>query len=361
MTRPADNVTMRSMIEQKSLRALKADSHIQLDKRIENDALKGSRRRKYAWESFAKMGSRKSRPFSHKIILAIVVIAVVGLFTYFYYIQNVDSANSSILIDWRLKITFNDARTNTNYTLPAYIGTSSGAWSNHTLDAFGPPGYSPMSTRDTSSTIWIQSTEPAVFNFGDFFNVWGQEFNQGCVSYAGILESHGSTMAGTYCSSAAEPVIYDVKGNNLYDPTTDNVSEVSDLAVQMPSAGATLSSDSHILFISVGSSSVWNVNETVVYDSDGDRVYNPSTDPIIHPGANSTAGAALSSDLRLKFYDWNGNGKWDASVPPPVLSDGTTERCLGRGINLSNGKDWLIILWSGLYREVSGGCPPSGS
>jgi hypothetical protein len=309
--------------------------------------------------------SKRSPSFRSKIGLAVVVLVVVVAFTYFFYVQNQNYSPPGILIDWRMKLLFNDLRTSTNYTLPLHVGASGGAWINHTLDAFGPPGYSPMSTRDSSSVIWIQSTQPAVFNFGDFFNVWGQNFTRSCVSYAGIVAPDGSTSTANYCSRAAEPVIYDSNGNSMYDPSTDvNVTEVSALPVQLPSTGAHLSSDPHIMFISVKSSTIWNVNETIVYDSDSDGIYHSSVDPIIHPGANSTDGARLSSDPKLKFYDSNGNTSWDGSVPPPVMTDGTTVRCINRGINFSNGHTWVVILWSQLYRdpEIIGGvgCNPAG-
>jgi len=301
---------------------------------------------------------RKSLP--SKLILAVVVIAIVGLFTYFAYLNNVGQT-PGILINWRMNLTFSDGRSSTNYTLPANIGASGGYWSNHTLDAFGPPGYSPMSTRDTSSTIWIESTEPAVFTFGDFFNVWGQQYNIQCVSFSGITSANGTTISGPYCSAPSEPVIYDVNNNGHYDPSTDtNITEVSDLAVVMPPSYAILSVDSGIMFISVHHSTVWFANETVVYDADHDGKYYPTTDRIIHSGLNSTSGQQLSSDPRLKFYDSNSNGRWDGSIPPPVISDGISERCLNRATNLSNGKDWLLLLWSKAYLEVAGGCNPSG-
>lgn len=304
-------------------------------------------------------GSRKPPSSTAKIALVIMVLVIVGAFTYFFYLQSQSNSVTGNIIDWRMRLTFNDARTGTNYTLPQLIGTSNGAWSNHTLDPFGPQGYSPLSTRDTSSVIWIQSTEPAVFNFGDFFNVWGQVFNETCVS------DTAATVIGTYCSAASEPVIYDTKSTGVYDPSGDyNVSVVSDLPIALPNAGAPLSSDPHILFVSVKGSTVWNVNETIVYDADNNGVYDLGVDRMVYNGVGAqapTAGTALIQDSRLKFYDWNGNNRWDGSVPPPVLSDGTNVRCLSRGINLSNGKDWLIILWSRLYSTISGGCIPTGS
>src|SRR3970282_1100116 len=80
-------------------------------------------------------------------------------------------------------------------------------WANHTLDIYGPPGYAPISTRDSSGIIYIQSTTGQRpdgsllgFTFADFFNVWGQRFDKYCVP-----DGRG----GTYCSTEFPPVISD--------------------------------------------------------------------------------------------------------------------------------------------------------
>ena len=313
--------------------------------------------------------SRGSKPPSAqtKIVLAVTVLVVVGLFAFALYFQGQYNPPVGTLIDWRMKITFEDASNipGVNYTLPPTIGRSPQYWSNHTLDAFSPNNtYSPMSTRDGTSTIWIQSTEPAVFNFGDFFNVYGQIFNETCVGYSGAVSPYGATLSGTYCAHASEAVVYDTPGTGHYNPSQDiNLTTGCDpFCVKTPPTGAFLSSDTHIMFVSNNNFPTWNNTESVVYDSNGNGQYD-TTDRVIYPGTgqNLTSGMSLKSDLKLRFYDRNANGRWDSSVPPPVLSDGThPERCLSRGINLSNGYDWLIIIWSKLYTTISGHCVPPG-
>jgi len=303
-------------------------------------------------------------------VLAVLVLVVVGFFAYFYYVEGQNYTAPTILIDWRMKITYLDASSipGVNYTLPPLIGTSPQYWSNHTLDAFSPSStYSPMSTRDGTSTIWIQSTEPAVFNFGDFFNVYGQIFNETCVGYSGVVGPTGGTLSGTYCASPSEAVIYDNPGTNHYNPSQDiNVTNFSTscdpFCVKPPPTGATLSSDLHLLFASNNNYPTWNSTESVVYDSNVNGQYD-SSDRVVYPGQGQalTPGMSLTNDPKLKFYDRNVNGRWDSSVPPPVLSDGThPERCLSRGINFSSGYDWLIIIWSKLYTTITNHCVPPG-
>ena len=157
------------------------------------------------------------------------------------------SQGNPLFIDWRVTIMINDIRTGKNYTLPAFIGAPQGRslnlWVNHTLDSLGPPGYSPLSTRDDSSAVYIQSTSgqcltsQQCFTFEDFFNVWGQQFSRSCVP-----DGRG----GEYCANA-------------------------------------------------------------------------------------------------------NNG-------PPVMSDGTNERCVNPGLFLSNGKTWIIFIGSTFANTLPGGC-----
>jgi hypothetical protein len=309
-------------------------------------------------------GGGYRRPPSKAVVITVIVIVIliVGTFFYFQYADN-GANNNALLLDWRLKLTFADARNQqtVNYTLPAGIGVRGGFWFNHTLDGFGPTGYAPLSTRDGTSTIWVQSTAPAIFTFGDFFNIWGNVFNETCVPDL----SPGSS--GLYCTRAAEPIIYDVNGNNRYDPTTDtNITESTQLPIRYPSAGSPLYNDLLIQFVSVNNSMTWNRNETIVYDANNNGVYDTNVDSLIHLNGTSVPlpaqGVALQRDPRLRFYDWNGNSQWDKPVPPPVLSNGTTEKCVSRSYGLSKGYDWIVFLWTDLASAVtSTGCiPPAG-
>lgn len=63
-------------------------------------------------------------------------------------------------------------------------------------------------------------------------------------------------------------------------------------------------------------------NTPVVYDSNGDGVYDPG-EPRIW-GLSAPTGAALAHDARIKYVDDNGNGRWDGneSVVYDLNSDG---------------------------------------
>lgn len=296
---------------------------------------------------------------STRVNLAILVMVVIVLSVFLYFQYYDPYGSGGVAIDWRLKLIISDYRGPTNYTLPVGIGTPNGILANSTLSRFGPPGYAPLSTRDSTSTIWIQSNTPAIFTFADFFNIWGQAFNETCVS------DNNAPQIGTYCTTPAEVVVFDANNNSIYDPGTDTrLNVTSEEIPHVPPAGQTLSYDPHIRFYDKYSA-VFRLNDTVVYDASMNGVYNPSIDFVIAPAGATPppAGASLLKDLRLRFYDYNGNGKWDRSIPPPVLYDVANDqgRCINRAVALSNGKTWILFLWSPFAAMITGGCLPPGS
>jgi len=137
---------------------------------------------------------KTKRPQTTALAITIFSIMIIGTFVYLYYAD----ANPGVhlVIDWRFHVTIYDGAINKNLTIPANIGVANGIWLNHTLDRFGPPGYAPLSTRDTSGTIYVQSIVPRLFVLSDFFSIWGQMYNKTCVGY-------GSS--SPYCSSANPP------------------------------------------------------------------------------------------------------------------------------------------------------------
>ncbi len=300
----------------------------------------------------ARGGLRYTSRRTTTIVVAITVMVVVGVFAYFQY-ANPYGPNNNLAYDWRLKLIFHDNRyPSANYSLPAYIGTTSRVYTNHTLDALGPPGYAAVSTRDYTSTIWIQSRQDAVYTFGDFFNVWGQLFNETCVStdISGV---------GTYCTAPAEAMVYDKNNNGLYESGDSLLNVTSEEQIHVPPIGVALSSDAHIQFYN-NTNTVYHDGDTVVYDTNLSGKYDPAIDLLIVKGSSTpSAGATLQTDSRLKFFDYNGNGFWDRSVPPPVLYDVGLDsvRCLNRGYGLANGKTWILYLWSNL---AAGSCIPTG-
>jgi hypothetical protein len=301
--------------------------------------------------------SRRSPNFINKIIVIILVIGLVGTFVALQYFESYGNGGG-LAIDWRMKLTFVDARYSPvrNYTLPAGIGLLNGYWLNHTFDRFGPSGYSPLSTRDSSSTIWIQSTQVAYFSFGDFFNIWGKTFDQLCVP--------DLSNSGTYCARAADPVIYDTNSNGRFDPGIDTIVQVtSQLTVRLPQSNSTLSFDPRIRFVNASNVAMWNSTQAVVYDPDQDGIYHSATDLILYLPSNGAVaeGTPTKMDPRLRYYDWNAHQQWDGPIPPAVMSDGTKERCVDRVPLLSNKKDWLIITWSTIAAStIQGRCVPAG-
>ena len=272
------------------------------------------------------------------IAVGISVLVILGSFL---YLSNAPS--NQILMDWRVKLTFYDSRYYTNSTPPAGIGVAGGFWQNHTLDGFGPSGYAPISTRDTSGTLFIQSKVYEFYTFSDFFSIWGQRFDKNC---APLPPSFPISLP--YCAGGGETVVYDSDNNSIFD-TSDTILSNS----TSPGIGTSLSSDPHFKFVDSNNNGHWDPNETIVYDYSNSGAYQPN-DPTI-TGAVPSSGTQLKSDPRIRFVDSNGNHVWDQPRLPPVLSDGQNERCINPNFAFANNKNWLIILYppSGL---VSGDC-----
>jgi len=294
----------------------------------------------------SRNGKRPSGTSRGKIGLAVglCLTAVVGSVLYLNYGPRQQPAT----MDFRVALILHDSSNGANFTPPAYVGVSGGIWANHTLDTYGPPGYAPLSTRDNSGTIFIQtvtitysSGAPLLFNMKDFFNIWGQPFNEYCV---------GLGERGVYCQGWAdnsriryldadtngfwnvtETVVDDANRNGLYD----NGETV--LAGSTPQNQASLEDDPRILYIDSGHYGFWDVGEAVVYDNNSDGYWEP-TEPLI--------SGQLPPNALEGFPVWKS---------PPFMSDGDNERCLSRPPNLTPAKkEWVILVWSPLGAQYCG-------
>lgn len=138
---------------------------------------------------------KTKRPQRTALVISICSLIVIGAFLYVFYID----ANPGVhlVLDWRFHLVIHNAATKENLTIPANIGVANGIWLNHTFDQYGPPGYAPLSTRDTSGTVYVQSMVPRLYVLSDFFSIWGQVYNRTCV---------GIGSGPPYCSSAKPPV-----------------------------------------------------------------------------------------------------------------------------------------------------------
>ena len=150
------------------------------------------------------MGESLTGQQSQLTVLAVLILSliIIGAFVYLYYTD----ANPGVhlVLDWRFHITIDNFAAHQNLTIPANIGVAGGIWMNHTLDGYGPPGYAPLSTRDTTGTIYIQAVAPRLFLLSEFFSIWGKYYNSTCVGFDG----------GYYCSSTRPPALSN--GNSEY-------------------------------------------------------------------------------------------------------------------------------------------------
>ncbi len=48
-------------------------------------------------------------------------------------------------------------------------------WNDHSLDRYGVAGHSPLTTRDTSGTIHLDSNTSRNFTLQEFLRVWGEK------------------------------------------------------------------------------------------------------------------------------------------------------------------------------------------
>jgi len=150
-----------------------------------------------------------------------------------------------------------------------------------------------------------------------------------------------------------EAVVYDANSNGIFDPCCDAVivgisplggALLSEpvIAGPTPTIGTLLKSDPNLKFIDVARTGRWGFGETVVYDANGDGLYERNESVIANgaPGAgvwisgeivvydNNTNsvydsgdtavsgtpplnGTALGSDPRIKYVDADGNGRLD--------------------------------------------------
>jgi len=58
--------------------------------------------------------------------------------------------------------------------VPSDIGIEQSLWRDHSLDHYGVAGHSPLTTRDTSGTIHVDSNTVRNFTLQEFLQVWGK-------------------------------------------------------------------------------------------------------------------------------------------------------------------------------------------
>lgn len=251
----------------------------------------------------------------------------------FYY------PNQGLAIDWRLRIYFYDLQTGANVTMPPGIGVRGEIVNNYSLVPYGQGDYAPISTRDTTGTIYIQSRVATVYTFQDLFNIWGKQLNQKCVP------DPSTNFATLYCTRAGESIVWDTDNDGgLYDSLDQPMFLGNNTAIRQ---GSTLSVDPHIKYVDTNNNGIWDPTKPIVYDSNLNGVYDAG-DRLISAGTTPpTIGSILKADSKIYFIDSVvPNGTWDPPILPPAMIDVSLdhERCVSQALGLSANKVWEIIV-----------------
>ena len=106
---------------------------------------------------------------------------------------------------------------------------------------------------------------------------------------------------------SGESVIQDVNLTRLY-ASGDRV-----LYGSTPTVGTVLKFDSKIKFVDTSRSGVWISGEAIVYDGNGNSVYDQGEAVIL--AANPPPFAVLNTDTKVKYVDTNGTGVWQSGKP----------------------------------------------
>ena len=134
------------------------------------------------------------------------------------------------------------------------------------------------------------------------------EFNSGPNFLAGIrLQnspgnrfSHNNILNNTVCCPTVNEQIFATNAADIASNNWDNAT------------ASALRADPRIGFVDGNSNGIWNFNETVVYDTDNNGIYDLG-DRVIAAAKGTTlpTGTFLATDPKIKFIDTNGDGVWN--------------------------------------------------
>ena len=102
----------------------------------------------------------------------------------------------------------------------------------------------------------------------------------------------------------AEPVIYDFNGDSVYEGATDTT-----IFGTTPSDGTPLQGNRNLVFWDTNHNGVWNPGESVVYSGDAGLIFHP-IDHLIY-GALPPLGTTLNLDSSIRYVNIHDNSIWD--------------------------------------------------
>ena len=151
----------------------------------------------YSGARFTRRKSRKRKILLYALVMLAVVLTSV-------LVARVISANVVRLsIRPQLSVLIEGAP----FTIPSGIGINQTLWKDHSLDNFGVSGHSPLTTRDTSGVIFLESNTILNFTLYEFLAVWGEKIDASQV--VGNSVPSGSSACMTV-NSQTLPTLQDV-------------------------------------------------------------------------------------------------------------------------------------------------------
>lgn len=121
-------------------------------------------------------------PLTIGVIVGLIALGGVAINTALEDVKNREaSADKPLVI--HMHVTLRIVINGEQVAIPKYIGMDPSLYHTHELDKYGikNPRTYPLHTHDFSGVIHIESTEIRTFTLGQFFDVWGQQFDESCV------------------------------------------------------------------------------------------------------------------------------------------------------------------------------------
>lgn len=108
----------------------------------------------------------------------IIILAYSGVFASLGQVPPANDNQQMVMhIHPRLEIIID----NHKVTIPASVGITSAIWKDHSIDRYGMTGMAPLHTHDSSGVIHVESAVLGNYTLGQFFAVWGVQFNESCI------------------------------------------------------------------------------------------------------------------------------------------------------------------------------------
>ena len=153
-----------------------------------------------------------------------------------------------------------------------------------------------------------------------------------------------------------ETVVYDKNNDSLFDTGDQVIGEINGTSRGTPPiAGTILAIDSRIKFIDLDNSGVWERGDPVVYDTNGNNMFDPGEAAIAAVGGNYWGDYP---GLDNGNHGFAGDGIGDTLIPHPCPNGGSP--CALSG--LPAGVDWypLMTLWRPTALNVTALAKPLG-